>query len=661
VPPPTPPGDPLPTLLALHLSQSGISAAEAARGGIFFNKSPLGLGFTHHELDGTPMLAHGVPYVRTRRFTYDEEQQLVPAEEPRYVQPKGTEPRLYYPMGLGVNWVEVAREPSHKMLVTEGEKKAFAGTKHLEMPCISIGGVNAWTKKGLPISDLDNIMWAGRQVLFAFDADVMHKPEALAALEQFEAELTRRGAQVRAADLSAIGNKLDDALMKLGADPVRKALNTARPLVSPVVLELDARLIHVENMDVVYDEIGGDLITLTVARNKFLDLGTVGRQAAFLRWLSWPRRRKVAKLEMAPGRPLTFERDGVRYLNEWRGWGVAPVKGETRAWRELLSHVCDDNKEAVRWLERWIAWPFQTGDRARTAVMLIGPHGTGKSTLGQAIASLHGHGAWTMGPRSFDADRGRNQWIAGRTFVHLDDSEGETRKQNVGALLKTVITSDRLVVDAKYMPSREVANHVQILACSNHWDEIRMTENDRRWFVAHGTSPLPTHLIEAFQGEGRDTLLAAVMHRLLQLDLSGYDPARVPVTTAAKRIVAEATQTPEEAWLRAHVAGELEEYDALPYTVIRANELWSAWNGYVDRHRLSKGPCTHAQALIAKAREVLGPEHVVQLTSRHFATRRAITFVLMRQAYVTLSRENVVFRRLEEEKIRGAGGPPALG
>src|SRR6266850_1924020 len=86
----------------------------------------------------------------------------------RYTQPPKKSPRLYFPP-LGVDWTQVARDPTEELLITEGEKKAGAACK-AGFPTVGLGGIWNWKTKGEPIDDLDQIKWDKRRVAIVFDS-----------------------------------------------------------------------------------------------------------------------------------------------------------------------------------------------------------------------------------------------------------------------------------------------------------------------------------------------------------------------------------------------------------------------------------------------------------------------------------------------------------
>jgi len=85
----------------------------------------------------------------------------------RYLQRKGSAPRIYIPKGVE----KYLLDPNVTLGITEGEKKALAAFQN-GLPCIAVAGVWSWLSQGRPISDFDLIAWKHRRILIIGDADV---------------------------------------------------------------------------------------------------------------------------------------------------------------------------------------------------------------------------------------------------------------------------------------------------------------------------------------------------------------------------------------------------------------------------------------------------------------------------------------------------------
>lgn len=135
------------------------------------------------------------------------------------------------------------------LLVTEGSKKADAAVA-AGLDCVSLSGV--WNWKGrdprtegvagsTTLSDWDAIALKGRDVLLAFDSDIIRKPAVRQACERLAEFLTRRGAHV-----AYVMFPMLDGGAKCGLDDYIAAGHTAADVLGcttdrlPVTLVTDA-------------------------------------------------------------------------------------------------------------------------------------------------------------------------------------------------------------------------------------------------------------------------------------------------------------------------------------------------------------------------------------------------------------------------------------
>ena len=124
-------------------------------------------------------------------------------------------------------------DPSMPLWVTEEVRKADAAAER-GLCCVALAGVWSWRGKTghvvrTAIPDRHDIALNGREVVLAFDSDVMTKPPVRHALAELAAYLTSKGAQVRYAHLPDDGDGktgLDDYLAEHSLDEL---LRLVRP------------------------------------------------------------------------------------------------------------------------------------------------------------------------------------------------------------------------------------------------------------------------------------------------------------------------------------------------------------------------------------------------------------------------------------------------
>jgi len=113
----------------------------------------------------------------------------------KYLQPRGTPPRLYF---VGACLARALEGPE-PLWIVEGEKKALA-VAQLGKPTVGIAGVEGWHRRGelgvLP--DFDVICLQGRIVEVVPDGDFQDNPDVRRAVYHLGDALAARGARPRA-------------------------------------------------------------------------------------------------------------------------------------------------------------------------------------------------------------------------------------------------------------------------------------------------------------------------------------------------------------------------------------------------------------------------------------------------------------------------------
>ena len=135
-----------PSWMTEDLARSGLTVAHAKKLGFLFLPSE-----ETYEITGKYRVeSYRIPYLDIDgedtgffrlRFRIP---QLPPfkrkGKKTRYWQPKGSEPRAYFPHLGNFDWPNVANDPAVPLVITEGEKKAAAAVAN-GIACIGLGGV----------------------------------------------------------------------------------------------------------------------------------------------------------------------------------------------------------------------------------------------------------------------------------------------------------------------------------------------------------------------------------------------------------------------------------------------------------------------------------------------------------------------------------------
>src|SRR5215217_1226037 len=177
--------------------ESAIDPAVALERGYYLEKTKRGLGRL-----GFKRSQQRAPAIVIPRFSPSGERippQIKP-DKPLVEERNGkSRPRKYEtPAGMGMRLsvprraIPMMRDAQRTLYITEGDKKADALASVGEC-CISLQGVECWRV----LEDWEEVKLYGREVVIAFDADVMVNPNVQKALQGLAAFLRERGALVK--------------------------------------------------------------------------------------------------------------------------------------------------------------------------------------------------------------------------------------------------------------------------------------------------------------------------------------------------------------------------------------------------------------------------------------------------------------------------------
>jgi hypothetical protein len=147
----------------------------------------------------------------------------------KYESVPGSRPILDVPP-MGRRWLR----QRCTVWITEGSRKADALVS-AGLAAVSLAGVSAWLADGVALGDWRDLLLRGRDVVIAFDSDVMTKPSVRGQLDALSNYLAARGAAVRRCYLPQVGTG------KVGVDDYLGAGHSVHELEQLVVTEAASR------------------------------------------------------------------------------------------------------------------------------------------------------------------------------------------------------------------------------------------------------------------------------------------------------------------------------------------------------------------------------------------------------------------------------------
>lgn len=313
-------------------------------------------------------------------------------------------------------------------------------------------------------------------------------------------------------------------------------------------------------------------------------------------WLKSPDRRTYKGIIFDP------ERNHAGWLNLWRGWAIEAKPGDWSLLRELIRDVLTDGDAAsFEYVLNWMAFMFQhPGEVAEVAIAFRGAKGTGKGTLGRALAKLAGASGLHISSPGHLVGR-FNSHLQNCVCLFADEAFWAGDKAGE-AVLKQLVTEPTLTYEGKGRDAVMGKNHVHIVMASNNdWVVPAGMDGERRFAVFN--------VSERRRGD-RDFFLAlnrqldegglgGLLLDMLARDIHDWHPRdSVPQTEALAEQI-ERSQSAEESWWDSLLdTGKLPNY--------LAEEAWNDGPIEVDKDELHADYAAHAKMLGARPTDKKG-------------------------------------------------------
>lgn len=542
-------------------------------------------------------------FFRVRLLTDKDKKQSVlekaaPSDPaPPYRQLSSTGNYIYYPRTIelhGTQWATIIKDPSKPIIITEGELKA-AKTCKVGFPCIAVAGVYNWTSKKTGeslVPSLKQINFKNRQVQIVFDSDMADNKDIKRAMLALANKITHLGAKVYCASVPSRNKEkktgLDDYFVYYEpADNEVLLRNLTQEILQKSELfssykalsEYNKEFVYVRKLKAYYNRTDDELITrdqfIGMHENQFLLKKYIDKQGdekvkevnSAKEWLVWGHRKQVNCLAYEPGRLkfINLEQEHgqtLRAYNTWKGWNIKPVEGDCDIFISLVKYICSASESGTwKWLMQWLAYPIQhAGAKLSTGVMLFGKQGTGKGSICRVMSRIYGTHYRQLDNNAFNERY--TDWGDKRSFLFADDIKAANTSQLMSQL-KFWITEPVFPVRPMRHSTYYINNHLNIIFATNEQDAIRLDKDDRRFTIIR-TPPFkqPKEFYDRFYDFLNDENGAAkVMHYLLNLDLTGFDPHEEALKSDAKDSMIASTSSDLSRFIRDFLDNEDNQCD----------------------------------------------------------------------------------------------------
>lgn len=199
----------------------------------------------------------------------------------------------------------------------------------------------------------------------------------------------------------------------------------------------------------------------------------------------------------------------------------------------LLMHLCDFEPAIYSYILKWLAYPLQNpGAKMQTALIINGKPGTGATLFfDQVAATLYGpQGKWISANRFLVSNF--NGWADDARLVVV---EGDY-SQKLAAKLKSLITSDTVIVQRQDKPMALQTNRINLVLLTPGKDFLPVAADDRRFMIVEAPPSRDALFYQAIKEEMDNGGVEAFRAQLLAIDLAGFNESTRSTTWANKRM-----------------------------------------------------------------------------------------------------------------------------
>lgn len=225
---------------------------------------------------------------------------------------------------------------------------------------------------------------------------------------------------------------------------------------------------------------------------------------------------------------------GPTTINLWVPPTVQPAQGGS--WERIASFlfdvICSADKGLYKYLVRYLAHMLQKPEqKPGILIVLLGGQGTGKGTFLRLLMRIWSRTTLLVSDvnqivGTFNAALERHYVICMDEALFSGDKKAIER-------LKSLVTEPVIHIEQKYQPSHSIDSFHRFFATSNN-DHFGQVDSDDRRFVfvrvsdAHKTD---SQYFDALHADIEDdACMGAMVHDLLNLKISNYNPRRRPTT-----------------------------------------------------------------------------------------------------------------------------------
>ena len=213
----------------------------------------------------------------------------------------------------------------------------------------------------------------------------------------------------------------------------------------------------------------------------------------------------------------------------------------------FLSHIrniiANGDDTLYKYILSWIAFIIQNpGKKTNTCLIILGEEGTGKTMFTTVICKLFGNYALPNIASIDDVVGQFNSVTENKMLVVLNEvnaTENTANKKAIHNKLKTLITEDVTIINRKGIDQYEAENVSNYIICSNEFNPILISENDRRYVVTEVNNSVKkntTYFRNLFNSFD-DEFYINLYNYFRLFDIKKVDLTKIPMTKKKEEMV----------------------------------------------------------------------------------------------------------------------------
>jgi hypothetical protein len=243
-----------------------------------------------------------------------------------------------------------------------------------------------------------------------------------------------------------------------------------------------------------------------------------------------------------------YNKDNPKSFNYFRGYDYDLVeKFDHQIIEPFLDHlkevICDGNEVIFNYINSWFSMILRDPNcKLTTALVVLGEQGTGKNVFTNVWSDLLGRYA-CRNISDIDHITGKfNASIENKKLVVCNELQSADNNKYMNSdKLKSIVTDNKIYINQKCEPIREVDNVANFIFVSNNLNPLRIESKDRRYVVLKTSNKVMQNseyfgkLCATFSKEFYNNLYTFYSR---EHDISTFNHRKIPETEARNDMIA---------------------------------------------------------------------------------------------------------------------------